>query len=236
MSAGLDASVSPLPSRSVLRVGLTGGIGSGKSFFADLLVELGATMIDTDQLARELTAPHGAALPAIENAFGPSVFLPDGTLDRAGLRAVVFADPSARKALEAILHPLIRAGVDAAIRACTAPYILIVIPLLVESGDWRARLDEVVVVDCPEELQVARVMQRSGLGRDQVLAIMRAQATRAQRLAVADHVVSNGHNTSLESLRARAKELHAHWCARANGMATIGQEGLPAPGAGEGRA
>lgn len=210
-----------LASPAVLRVGLTGGIGSGKTYFANLLQACGASIVDTDLLARELTAPGADALITIAQAFGSEMIQADGSLDRSRLRALVFANPSARKTLESILHPLIRLGVERAITRCTSPYILIVIPLLVESGDWRARLDEVVVVDCPEEVQVTRVMQRSGLAREQVLSIMAAQASRSQRLAAADHVVDNGPEAKLDSLRARAGELHDHWCARAKGMATI---------------
>ncbi len=172
-------------------VGLTGGIGSGKSTVADRFARLGVPVIDTDVIARELTAPGGAALAQIQAAFGDAVMHADGTLDRAALRRRVFADEAQRRRLEAILHPRIRKAVEAALASLDAPYALVVIPLLVETGGYRDLLDRVLVVDCPETVQVERVMARSGLAREEVAAILAAQAGRAGRLAAADDVIVN---------------------------------------------
>ena len=190
-------------------VGLTGGIGSGKSTVADAFAELGVPVIDTDVIARELTAPGGAALDAIRAVFGEAVMQADGTLDRAALRRRVFADVAARNRLEAILHPAIRQRVELALARLTARYALVVIPLLVETGAYRDVLQRTLVVDCPEALQVARVMARSGLVRDEVMAILAAQATRAERLAVADDVILN--TASPEALRAEVASLHQRY-------------------------
>jgi len=194
-------------------VGLTGGIGSGKSTVADCFAAQGVPVIDTDVIARELTAPGGTALEAIRAAFGDTVMQADGRLDRAALRRHVFADTPARRQLEAILHPLIRQRVEQTLAILTAPYVVIVIPLLVESGGYRDVLDRVLVVDCPEDLQVARVVARSGLGRDEVAAILAAQASRVERLAVADDVIRN--TASPEALCAEAAILHQHYLALA---------------------
>jgi len=194
-------------------VGLTGGIGSGKSTVADCFAAQGVPVIDTDVIARELTAPGGTALEAIRAAFGDTVMQADGRLDRAALRRHVFADTPARRQLEAILHPLIRQRVEQTLAILTAPYVVIVIPLLVESGGYRDLLDRVLVVDCPEDLQVARVVARSGLGRDEVTAILAAQASRVERLAVADDVIRN--TASPEALCAEAAILHQHYLALA---------------------
>lgn len=172
-------------------VGLTGGIGSGKSTVAGLFAELGVPVIDTDGIARELTVPGSAALESIHSAFGDAVILPDGSLDRVALRRIVFADADARHRLEGILHPRIRQAVEQVRATLNAPYILIAIPLLVETGGYRDMLDRVLVVDCPEELQLARVIARNGLTRDEVLPILAAQASRAERLALADDVIVN---------------------------------------------
>jgi dephospho-CoA kinase len=192
-------------------VGLTGGIGSGKSTVAELFVEQGTPVIDTDVIARGLTAPGGAALEEIQAAFGETVLQADGTLDRAALRRCVFSDASARRQLESILHPRIRQAVEKTRAAIIAPYVLIVIPLLVETGAYRDMLDRVLVVDCPEDLQIARVMARSGLTHAEVDAILAAQAGRAARLACADDVV---HNTaSPEALRDQVAMLHRRYLA-----------------------
>lgn len=191
-------------------IGLTGGIGSGKSTVADRLVAHGAALVDTDALAHALTAPGGDAIAAIRAAFGDGVIAADGRMDRAAMRAIAFSDPTARKRLEGILHPMIRARTERGIAAAAeagAPYVVVAVPLLVESGDWRGRYDRVLVVDCPPEVQVERVMRRNGLPREQVEAILAAQASRAQRLAAADDVVDNGGAT--EALAAQVERLHA---------------------------
>ena len=172
-------------------VGLTGGIGSGKSTVADLFAGLGVPVIDTDVIARELTVPGSAALEAIHSAFGDAVILPDGSLDRTVLRRMVFADADARHRLESILHPRIRQAVEQVRAGLNAPYILLVIPLLVETGGYRDLLDRVLVVDCPEEMQITRVIARNGLTRDEVLPILATQASRSERLAIADDVIVN---------------------------------------------
>ncbi|MDO9219396.1 MAG: dephospho-CoA kinase [Thiobacillus sp.] len=190
-------------------VGLTGGIGSGKSTVADAFAALGVPVVDTDVIARELTAPGEAALDAIRAAFGETVMQADGTLDRAALRRRVFADAAARHQLEAILHPAIRQRVKQALAQLNAPYALLVIPLLVETGAYHDMLKRILVVDCPETLQLARVMSRSGLRRDEVMAILAAQATRAERLTVADDVILN--TASTEDLRVEVASLHQRY-------------------------
>ncbi|AOB32823.1 dephospho-CoA kinase [Bordetella sp. H567] len=199
-----------------LKIGLTGGIGSGKSRVADLLASWGATVIDTDEISRSLTAAGGAAMPDIVRAFGPPAAGADGAMDRAWMRAKVFAEPHARAALEAILHPLIsRAAVDAGARA-TGCYVVFVVPLLIESGRWADRVDRVCVVDCDPETQIRRVQSRSGLTTDTIERIMAAQATRDTRLAAAHDVILNDGATSAETLCARTRALHDRWCALAS--------------------
>lgn len=195
-------------------VGLTGGIGSGKSAVADLFAAQGVPVVDTDALAHALTAPGGAAMPAIRAAFGAGVVGPAGALDRGAMRAIAFADPSARKRLEAILHPMIRAEGERLIADClrTSPYAILMVPLLVESGDYRRRVDRVAVVDCAEETQVARVMSRNGLARAEVERILAAQASRAERLAAADDIIDN--DGALADLAPRVAALHAEYSAR----------------------
>ncbi len=172
-------------------VGLTGGIGSGKSTVARAFEARGIAVIDADALAHGLTAPGGAAIPAIRAAFGDALIDASGALDRAAMRQRVFADPGARRRLEAILHPLIRAETDRLARSAHSAYVILMIPLLVESGDPHARCDRVLVVDCPQEEQIRRVMARSGLPKADVEAIMATQVSRASRLAAADDVVDN---------------------------------------------
>ncbi len=193
----------------MLVVGLTGGIGSGKSTVADCFAAHDVPVIDTDAIARELTAPGGAALDAIRAAFGAGVVLADGALDRAALRRRIFSDVGERHRLEAILHPRIRAVVAQTLATLTTPYALVVIPLLVETGGYRDVLNRVLVVDCPEELQVARVMARSGLARNEVEAILAAQAGRATRLAAADDVILNTETPA--ALQSRVAELHQRY-------------------------
>jgi dephospho-CoA kinase len=198
-------------------IGLTGGIGCGKSTVADLFAAHGAAVIDTDQIAHNLTAAGGAAMPALRAEFGPAFATPDGALDRAAMRNLVFADPAARTRLEAILHPRIREASAAAALIAAGPYTLFVVPLLIESGTWRARVARILAIDCPEQMQVARVMARSGLSAEQVHAIMAAQVTRTQRLAAADDVIRNDGN--LEALRPQVERLHAFYLAEAARMA-----------------
>jgi dephospho-CoA kinase len=190
-------------------VGLTGGIGCGKSTVADLFAELGASIVDTDVIAHALTAPDGAAMPAILAEFGPDFATPEGALDRARMRTLVFSDTSARTRLEAILHPRIRDATAAAAAIATGPYVIYVVPLLIESGTWRERVSRVLAIDCSEDTQVARVMQRSGLSADAVRAIMAAQVTRQQRLAAADDVIDN--DAGVDELRPQVERLHQEY-------------------------
>jgi dephospho-CoA kinase len=176
------------------RLGLTGGIGSGKSTVGQLLINLGAALVDADAIAHSVTAPQGLAIPAILATFGPEFLNASGALDRAKMRALAYADPSARQRLESILHPLI--GQEIQIKAALAvqagaPCVVFDIPLLVESATWRARLDHVLVVDCTPEVQVSRVMARSQLSALEIEKIIASQATRIRRLAAADSVVFN---------------------------------------------
>jgi dephospho-CoA kinase len=197
-------------------VGLTGGIGSGKSAVAAAFVRLGAGLVDTDHLARRLTTPGGAALPPLAALFGSGILAPDGSLDRAAMRRRVFADAHARKQLEGILHPLIRGEAKAEIAASVAPYVLLAIPLLVETGGRAAYdLDRVLVVDCPETLQISRVMARSGLTKEEAKAMLAAQASRAARLAAADEVIDNsGSLNCLEPAVARLHDRYLEMAAR----------------------
>jgi dephospho-CoA kinase len=194
-------------------VGLSGGIGSGKSAAAHLFAELGARVVDTDAIAHELTAPGGAAIEPIRSAFGKDMIAPDGSLDRAAMRRLVFEDAAAKAQLEAILHPMIRIEADARCMQSTAPYVVLVVPLLVETAYYRGRLERVLVVDCDEETQVSRTVARSGIPAEQVRAIMAAQASRAQRLDVADDVIDN--NGDLAQLREQVLRLHASYMTRA---------------------
>jgi dephospho-CoA kinase len=199
-------------------VGLTGGIGSGKTTVADQLAALGASVVDTDAIAHELTGPGGAAMPAIVAEFGPGLAaVDDGRLDRAAMRELAFRDAGARRRLEAILHPMIRDTSAARIAAAPGAYVISAVPLLVESGNWKERFDRVLVIDCPEEVQIERVMRRNGLPREQVLAILAAQATRAQRLAAADDVIDNGGTP--DSLPPRIDALHRRYLALARAKA-----------------
>ncbi len=195
----------PAPQR--LRVGLTGGIGSGKSAVADLLRELGAAVVDADVVSHQLTAPSGAAIPALRAAFGPAAIAADGSLDRAYMRQRVFADPAERARLEAILHPLIGQTLRQQAAEAPGPYVVFVVPLLVENlARWREQVDRICVVDCPEALQIERVQARSGLSAARVRAILAAQAKREQRLAVADDRIDNA--GSREALAAQVQALH----------------------------
>lgn len=174
-----------------IRVGLTGGIGSGKSTVAALLRDQGVHVIDADAISRSVTAAGGVALPAIRERFGPNSIDADGAMDRAHMRERVFQNATERQALEAIVHPWIRRTINEQAQACAAPWVVLDLPLLCESEHWRAQLRWVWVVDCEESTQVQRVMARSGWSSDQVLAVMRQQCTREQRLAIADAVIAN---------------------------------------------
>lgn len=173
-------------------IGLTGGIGSGKSTVAARLGALGATVVDTDEISRDLTGPSGAAMAELRAAFGERFAAPDGSLDRDAMRRLAFEDAGARARLEGILHPRIRAVADERLARATGPYALLVVPLLFETRGYLDRLARTLVVDCPEELQVARTMARSGLAEDQVRRIMATQWPRWRRLQMATDVIWNG--------------------------------------------
>jgi len=194
-------------------VGLTGGIGSGKNAVARLFAERGVAVIDTDAIAHALTAAHGAAMPDIRAEFGAGIASAEGALDRATMRAKVFADPSARKRLEALLHPMIRSESERQLLAArTHPgfsYAILMVPLLIESGDYRRRVDRIAVVDCAEATQIARVVSRNGLAIDQIDGILAAQATRAERLAAADDVIDN--DGDLAALPPQIERLHRQY-------------------------
>lgn len=194
-------------------VGLTGGIGSGKSAAASEFARLGAAIVDTDRIAHMLTAVGGAAMGPLREAFGPGVLTEEGALNRPAMRALAFESPEARRRLESILHPMIRLESERECLAATAPYVILAVPLLIEAGTYRERIRRLCVVDCPEAVQVARVMQRSALEESQVRAIMAAQASRAERLAVADDVVDN--SGSLDFLREQVSALHLRYLALA---------------------
>jgi dephospho-CoA kinase len=190
-------------------VGLTGGIGSGKSAAAQIFEALGALVIDTDAIAHALTAPGGAAVAAIRSVFGAGYLTPEGALDRSRMRELVFADAAKKHQLESILHPMIRAQTNELVQAARSPYVILMVPLLIESGDYRQRCRRILVVDCPEEMQVARVAARSGLAAAQVRAIMANQVSRAKRLAAADDVIDN--SQGLPQLRSQVEALHARY-------------------------
>lgn len=196
---------------SKLIVGVTGGIGSGKTTIANLFGELGASIIDTDDIARELTAPGGAALPAIVEHFGPDVLAADGGLDRNVMRRRVFADTGARRTLESILHPLIGHRADIECTRATAPYVLLLVPLLVETGSFLAKVSRVLVIDCAVQTQIERVMRRNGLAEADVRAIIASQASREERLAVADDVLPN--EGDLATIRQAVMALHEKYLA-----------------------
>ena len=190
------------------RIGLTGGIGSGKSTVLQMLAELGAGTVDADAVSRSVTAPGGAAIPALRERFGPAFIAEDGSLDRARMRELAFQDPDARAGLEAIIHPLVGAAIREQEQLALAqgrPCLVYDIPLLVESAHWRRTLDRVAVVDCRPETQVARVMARSALPEAQVRAILAAPASREQRLAAADVVICN-EGLTLDELKQEVRQ------------------------------
>jgi dephospho-CoA kinase len=190
-------------------VGLTGGIGSGKTTVATQLAVLGAAVVDTDEISRRLTGPKGAAIAALVEAFGDRYVGADGALDRAAMRSLAFEDPLARARLESILHPAIRAEADAALAASNGPYAVVVVPLLFETRGYRDRATRTLVVDCDESLQVARTTARSGLTEEAVRAIMRTQWPRWRRLQMADDVIWNGGDA--RALAPECERLHARY-------------------------
>lgn len=195
----------------VRRIGLTGGIGSGKSTVAGLLVAQGAVLVDTDAIARAIALPGGIAMPALAAAFGPGVIAPDGGMDRAAMRQMVFADAGAKARLEAILHPLIGAETQRQAAAAGEDAVVVFdVPLLVESGRWRAIVDRVLVVDATEQTQLARVVARSGWAPEAVEAVIAQQATRPARRAAADAVIFN-ESLSLEELARQVRSLWERW-------------------------
>lgn len=200
-------------------VGLTGGIGAGKSAVSERFARLGVPVVDTDVIARELTVSGGEALPAIREAFGNSVFSRADELDRAALRQQVFADPAARARLEAILHPLIRRAAGQRLAALDAPYALLVVPLLLETGAYADIVQRTLLVDCPESIRVERVMARSALTRAEVVAIVAAQVHDEARRAVADDKIDN--TGGLDALDTAVAELHVRyleWARAAGGL------------------
>jgi dephospho-CoA kinase len=200
-------------------IGLTGGIGSGKSLVASRLQALGASVVDSDEISRALTSAGGEAMPALRAAFGARFVTAEGALDRDAMRALVFADDTARARLESILHPAIRSRSDRDLAAASGPYAIVVVPLLFESRGYLDRVGRVAVVDCPEALQVARTVARSGLAEAEVRAVMAAQWPRWRRLQSADDVVWNG--GTIEEVVAQCEKLHLSYCERAHASATI---------------
>jgi dephospho-CoA kinase len=202
----------------VWRIGLTGGIGSGKSTAAKVLAQLGAAVIDADAWARSVTAPGGTAIAPLRAAFGEAVLDAQGGLDRQRMRALAFSDPQVKTQLEAIVHPLVKQAIDQQAQsalAAGARVLVFDIPLLVESGRWRSQVDGVLVIDCSTDTQIARVQARNGWPREQILAVIQAQATRAQRQAAADWLILND-GLGLDAFEAAVAHLAQQW-------------GLPAP-------
>ena len=193
----------------VQRIGLTGGIGSGKSTVAHILVACGATLIDADAISRQLTAPGGAAISELAQKFGPQIITAEGAMDRDRMRQLAFSDAAIKGQLEAIIHPLVSQESTRQFKAAMQAggrCVVFDIPLLVESGHWRQQLDHVLVVDCTQETQIARVMARNALSREMVMKIMAGQASRRQRLAAADACICND-SLSLEALGQQVREL-----------------------------
>jgi dephospho-CoA kinase len=194
-------------------VGLTGGIGSGKSTAAEMFRKLGADVVDTDAISRELTGARGAAMPAVREQFGPDYVAADGSLDRDRMRRLVFGNSAAREGLEAILHPMIREKSRASVAAARAAYVILVVPLLFETGAYLDLTQRVLVVDCSEQWQIERAKRRSGLSADEVRAILASQLPRAARRARADDVLDN--DDGMEALERQVGELHAKYLALA---------------------
>jgi dephospho-CoA kinase len=194
-------------------VGLTGGIGSGKSSAADEFAALGAALVDSDAIAHELTRPGGSAIAALRAEFGAEYITAEGALDRARMRTLVFGDAAAKRRLEGLLHPLIRQQTTAHVAAAHGPYVVLVVPLLLETGAYRELVQRVLVVDCSEDTQIARTMARSGLTESEVRAIMTAQLPRAERVALADDVITNEGDRA--ALREQVRALHERYLALA---------------------
>lgn len=192
----------------MLRIGLTGGIGSGKSTVCRLFADLGVPVIDTDRIAHELVVPGEEALGLLAAAFGPDILDEEGTLDRAVLRERVFRDEAMRERLEAILHPLIRKQLHSRLEALDAPYVIIAIPLLLEKG-WQSEVDRILVVDTDEAAQIERTMRRDGVSREIVQRIMQAQVSRTERVEAAGDIIYN--NGRKDTLKARVDELHQRY-------------------------
>ena len=189
-----------------LVIGLTGGIGSGKSAAADEFARLGATVVDTDAIAHELTGTGGAAIPEVKRQFGSTFVDAAGAMNRKRMRDLVFSDPAEKQRLEALLHPMIRAESARRIASAAGPYAVLVVPLLIESPGYRERVGRVLVVDCPEELQIARVRQRSGLPEAEIRRIIASQIPREKRFAAADDVIDN--SGSIAAMQQQVRQLH----------------------------
>jgi dephospho-CoA kinase len=187
-------------------VGLTGGIGSGKTAVAELFAQLGAGVVDTDEIAHELTGPGRAAVSEIARRFGPQFAKADGSLDRVRMRKLAFEDVRARKDLESILHPLIRQEAESRVANSTAPYVILVVPLLLESGAYQALVRRVLVVDSDQETRIDRVRRRDDRSREEILAIMSSQVDQAERLRHADDVIRN--DGELAALKPQVAALH----------------------------
>ena len=195
-------------------VGMTGGIGCGKTTVARFFAELGAGVVDTDDISRQLTAADGAAMPAIRATFGADFVDASGALVRAKMRQLIFTDPAEKARLEAILHPLIRTQVEAALAQVRAPYALLVVPLLLETRQYLPLVQRVLVVDCPEADQIARTMARSQLSKAEAQSIMCNQLTRSERVRQADDLLVNG--GALETLHSAVQKLHLDYLVRAS--------------------
>jgi dephospho-CoA kinase len=195
---------------SPLRIGLTGGIGSGKSSVAAMLARRGAAVIDTDAIARQLSAANGAAVPALRAAFGATIIRSDGALDRDAMRALVFSDLAAKLRLEAVLHPLIAAQAAHEAAAADSPVLVFDVPLLAESRHWRSRVDRILVIDCDAATQIERVARRPGWTREAAERVIAGQASRAMRRAIADAVIFND-GIDLAVLDAEVESLWREW-------------------------
>ncbi len=202
------------------RFGLTGGIGSGKSTVARMLVACGAVLVDTDAIARSLTLPGGAALPALAEAFGADILAADGALDRDRMRRIAFGDPASKRRLEAVLHPMIGAEAARQAAAAGAAPVVFDVPLLAESRHWRSRVERVLVIDCCEQTQVDRVTQRSGWSAEAVRRVIEQQATRAQRRAVADAVIFND-GIGPDELQSEVEAVWAQWSPGGSGARSL---------------